>query len=213
MFLHAACSEVLQVLPNHFALNLIGGVLLSLLQTGVDFLQEGRKLSELQSDYKPVLLNNFLFGFNGCDSDGVVSVRLLGESVIFGHDALLNKEALDLFSVGTGDVAGVVAAGPVFVGEGNQTQRGFVGEQQFADFVVNFVKLLGMGGPVGSGKIEGFEGLLRAFRDEFGVSKRFVVACVVKECRQVDEDLLEGKLVNCSLNSVKGGGYSSLEGF
>lgn len=175
-------------------------------------LQEGRELAEEELDLDALVLEDFFFGLNGGDLDGVVGIVLLRQPVVFGPESLADQNSLDLLRILGPYVSGIVAIGSVLAGKVDHSIGRLRSEQLLGNSGVDGLELLSVGRPVRRGQEELPEDLLRAFGDKLGVSEGFVVPVVVDKCSHIDQDLVHCNLVKLRTQGLDGLPWSMLEG-
>lgn len=208
MLLHLTCTEMLDVLINHFALDFIGWVFFSFRKIVIYLFQKGCKLSVLNFDMKSILVQYFLLGFNSRHFNSEFIVSLFSKSVIFRFNSLLYEKYLNFFSIFSRNIFWIVSACTILIWKINESIRRVGKEYQLINSFKDVLKLFSMCWPVGSWQEEFSESFLRTLRNEFGVSKRFIVSCIIQKSSNIDQNLIQRQfikisfdLINCLLSS------------
>lgn len=109
------------------------------------------------------------------------------KTIILWHDLLFYENFLDFLSIFWGAVLWIVTSCSFFVWKLNQTVRFIILKDVFLNFGPYFVKLLGMITPVRNKMPEINKNFFWTFGYKFGITKWFIVACILQECCQINE--------------------------
>ena len=99
VMIHVTCLEVINVFLDHMLLEFIGRVLLGFRKIVINLFEEWSELSILEFDLNSILFNNFFSNINGSHFNCIMSVILLGESIVLRANTFFYCYLFDLFSI------------------------------------------------------------------------------------------------------------------